>query len=526
ASVAALWAKKVDGLLTVEVVGYYGGKLEGESEPLGEFIAIITARSTVDKGFDIQSQQDVSFWLGKVSELKIDCPSGKVKEPAATNLKSEINLYTPLTERKRSYLIALKEYADKLAQAEEEKKKQAEIQKAVAEQQKQVAEVLAKTVAEALAKASSTGSGPKQADAALAKAGGNVGEKKSEGSSDLKAGEEKTASEAPSQSKTQNSENLKAAEKPQTQIETQSKPVSVPAPETASSAGKSNSLAAAFPETARSSRSSWDSPTAPSTLRAPSTGSTLLYPGRAVAGQYLTVAVIGPQNVGEQYVGLSFNGAQLSTAENGKVVYQVPEDAPPGYSMHLSLTGRPEEAAAAIEILQPLATPSNPQIPNLESVSSVCAANGILTISGHNFDGIAERNRVIVDGAYDANVVVSSPVQLKAHLPADIPAGQHTLCVSTAGLRSNPGNFDLVSVEISASGPDSPKNDLRKLLVRVLGTQNRVRVKLTNQSKDIIKMAKGDEVVVISSGGAQNQVLVPVQRLRWGAYKIDAEILI
>jgi hypothetical protein len=245
-----------------------------------------------------------------------------------------------------------------------------------------------------------------------------------------------------------------------------------------------------------------------------------------VAGQYVTVAVMGPQGVGEQFVGVSFNGSQLATADNGKVVYQVPDDAPPGYSLHVALSFRPQEQGGALEVLQPLTTPSDPQIPNLEGVSPVCAGNGIITISGHHFDGIAERNRIIVDGAYDANVIVSSPVQLKAKLPAGIPAGPHTLCVSTAGLRSNPGNFDLVTVDLAAAGPDTAKNDLKKLMVKVLGTQNRVRVKLTNQTRDVIKMVKGDDEVVVTSGGAQNQVSVPVQRLRSGSYKIDAELLI
>jgi hypothetical protein len=179
----------------------------------------------------------------------------------------------------------------------------------------------------------------------------------------------------------------------------------------------------------------------------------------------------------------------------------------------------------AIEVLQPLATPAQPQIPSVENVSPVCSRNGVLTISGHNFDGIAERNRIIVDGAYDASVIVSSPVQVKAKLPANIPAGAHSLCVSTAGLRSNPGAFDLVTVDLSG-GSDPQRLDLRKLTVRVQGTQNRVRVKLINQTRDVVKMVKGDEVVVVTSGGPQNQALVPVQRLRPGNYKIDTELLI
>lgn len=569
ASVVALWAKKIDGLLTVEIVGKYDGKAEGASDKLGEFITVITARSAVDKGFDIQSQQDVNFWIGKVADLKIDYTSGKGIE------KSHLNLYSPLTQRKREFLLAVKEYEDKLAKAEEDKKKQAELKANLEIQQKQVTEALARTMAEALAKqVANKGEIPVSITTASAganaiseiNAGGSVAEKKSEGSSDLAANSQHSEAPGNRSNGNQASANQTGGNQTNSDVKSsttvqahssntvgQAPPASVineqvssgtnqsgqnqatsnsaavssanPAPETAAS-GKPAPIFNVVSEPSRNSRSNWDSPAGPTAVRQPSAGSALLYPNRAVAGQYLTVAVIGPQSVGEQFVGLSFNGAQLSTGDNGKVVYQVPEDAPPGYSLRLALSDRPEEAGAAIEVLQPLAAPSSPQIPNLESVSPVCGSGGIVTIAGHNFDGIAERNRVIIDGAYDATVLVSSPVQLKARLPQGLPSGAHSLCVSNSGLRSNPGNFDLVTVDLAPAGPDTPKMDLKKLMVKVQGTHNRVRVKLVNQSRDVIKLLKGDDVVLVTPGGAQNQIVVPVQRLRAGNYKIDAEVLI
>lgn len=515
ASLSALWAKKIDGLLTLEIVGDFDGKVEGSENRLGEFIAVISARSTVDKGFDIQSQQDVNFWLGKVFDLKIDCRQSDTAETDNKDVKSFFdNFHVPITPRRQAYLLALREYKDKLAKAEEDKKKQAEL----SAQQKQVAETLAKTVAEALAKTvgSQVSAGKEGVpENTLVKqdlansSGGNVVEKKSEGASDLNAAEQ-VNSEAPLHDAT--APNLKVA-------------VSTPAP-AAAIAKSSPAPSSVLVEPSRGSRSNWDSPTAPSVIRTPNPGATIIFPGRAVAGQFITVAVVGPKNLAEPYVGLNFNGAQLSTAENGKVVYQIPEDAQPGYSIRIGLTERPEEAGAAIEVLQPLSSPLSQQTPNLESVSPICGGGGTITVTGHNFDGLAERNRVIIDGAYDANVVVASPVQLKAQLPSGLSAGPHSLCVSTAGLRSNPGNFDLVTVDLSPGGPDTPKNELKKLNLRVLGTQNRVRVKLVNQSRDVIKLIKGDEVVLVTPGGTQNQITVPVQRLRWGTYKIDAEVLI
>lgn len=537
ASVVALWGKKIEGLMTVQIVGDYSGNIDGTERKLGEFIAVITAHSAVDKGFDIQSQQDVNFWIGKVVDLKIDCSGGKEASQAQGETKSFLMLTAPITARRREFFAALKEWEEKkvLAQkAEEEKKKQEELQVQVAAKQKEVAEALAQKVAEALMK--QAGTKPAVAPDVAKEAGGSDAGKKSDGSPVGADSTSKLASEADKKndgSKTDaapaaDMNIAKVADAPQVQRAVDTTRISSsanPTPATGTGNAGNNSIATLFPDT-KGSRAAWDSPAAPAADRPPSSGSTLIYPARAVAGQYITVAVMNDHNQGEQFVGLSFNGAQISTSENGKVVFQIPEDAPPGYSLSLSMTGRPEQAASAIEVLQPLAMPSSPQLPNLESVSPVTGGQGMLTIGGHNFDGIAERNRVIVDGSYDATVVVSSPVQLKAQLPPGIPAGQHSVCVATAGLRSNPGQFDLVTVDLAPSGPDTPKNDLRKLMVKVQGTQNKVRVKLVNQSRDVIKMIKGDELVVVTSGGAANQVVVPVQRLRWGNYKIEAEILI
>lgn len=567
ASLLALWAKKADGILSLQIVGAYSGKEASDEETCpGEFIVLITGRSAVDKGFDIQTQQEVNYWIGKVADLKIECAA---KGSAQKDLKSLLDyLHVPITERKRQFLLSLKDYQDKLAQAEKDKEKQAEISAA----QKQVAETLARKVAEALAKSVGGDNGLALAAGSEEQAGGKS-EKKSEGVSDLNKAETPvlrppTASELGAEalavseagksnaklepaadnksgisSSPTNTAGPSSSQANSAQVQAQSASASSTAqgpaqvqaqsshqsggPEPAGNSGQRNSIASIFPDAAQNSRSSWESPGGPSELKSPSSNALLVFPARALAGHYITVAVQNQQNnIGEACVGLSLNGAQLATAENGKLVYQVPEDLSPGYTLNLGLSARPEAGNNAIEILQPLAHPLGAQVPNVEGVSAVCTPDGMLTISGHNFDGIAERNRIIVDGAHDANVVVSSPVQLKARLPQGLPAGPHSICVSTSGLRSNPGNFDLVTVDISAAGPDTPKNDLKKLTVKVSGTQNRVRVKLVNQSRDIIRLVKGDELVVVTSGGSQNQTVVPVQRLRWGNYKIDAEILI
>ncbi|MBY0549916.1 MAG: IPT/TIG domain-containing protein [Candidatus Obscuribacterales bacterium] len=488
ASVVALWAKKIDGMLTVSVVGDYGGNVPGTENKLGEFIAVIYAKSTVDKGFDIQSQQDVNYWIGKVSDLKIDRGAAATAEK-----KSYYRLIAPMTARKREFLEVLAKYQDNkvlLAKKAEEDKKRAE----EANANQKMAEVVAKHVAEALTKVNSKT--PAATDATTAAdGGGTVAEKKPEG-----------AGEQPAQ------KGVTVAAVPPVSSPVQTVPARPSTP--------------TQPETARSSgRGPWESPTPAVASRPASSAATILYPSKALAGQFLTVSIVGAGVTPEPFVDVNFNGANVPTNDAGKVVYQVPEDATPGYSLHLGIASRPADAPGAVNILQPLTTPSGPLVPKVDGLSPVVSARGYMMIEGHSFDGIAERNRVIVDGTNDAVVLASSPVQIVAKVPSNLAPGTHTVSVSTAGLRSNPGQFEFVSVEVNPIGPDSPRNDLRKLGVRVLGTQNKVRLKLTNQTRDVIKLVRGDEVIVVTSGGVNNAATVQAQRLRSGNYQIDTEIL-
>lgn len=486
ASVVALWAKKIDGMLTVSVVGDYGGNVPGTENKLGEFIAVIYAKSTVDKGFDIQSQQDVNYWIGKVSDLKIDRGAAATEEK-----KSYYRMIAPMTARKREFLDVLAKYQDNkvlLAKKAEEDKKKAE----EANSNQKMAEVVAKHVAEALKAGNKA---PGSTDGAIPDGGGTVAEKKSEG-----------AGAQPAQN------GIAVAAVP---------PVSSPVQ--ATPARPSTPI---HPEAGRSSgRGPWESPTPAVASRPASSAATILYPSKALAGQFLTVSIVGAGVTPEPFVDVNFNGANVPTNDAGKVTYQVPEDATPGYSLHLGIASRPADAPGAVNILHPLATPTGPQVPKVDGLSPVVSARGYMMIEGHSFDGIAERNRVIVDGTNDAVVLASSPVQIVAKVPSNLAPGTHSVSVSTAGLRSNPGQFEFVSVEVNPIGPDTPRNDLRKLGVRVLGTQNKVRLKLTNQTRDVIKLVRGDEVIVVTSGGANNAATVQAQRLRSGNYQIDTEIL-
>ena len=256
----------------------------------------------------------------------------------------------------------------------------------------------------------------------------------------------------------------------------------------------------------------------------PGASSTLIMPERALAGQYVTVALLDRGRLPESNVELSFNGASLATDSSGQAVYQIPDDTNPGRSLNIALSARPDEVPATIEVLQPLNVTTG-QPPRLDRMTPLAIKNSIMTVDGHNFDGMAHNNSVIIDGSLEGHIVSASPFQLKLLLPQGLRPGQHSLCVSTDGMRSNLAGFDYADTLITIDGKDTGKeNSNIRLLVKVIGTTAKMNVKILNQTPDIIRLNRGAEITVTSSGGFDNNIQLPAVRAKKGAFNIDTQI--
>ena len=137
----------------------------------------------------------------------------------------------------------------------------------------------------------------------------------------------------------------------------------------------------------------------------------------------------------------------MNTSLDGKVMYQVPDEALPGPSLQITLSARPEASPVAVNVLQPLLKRVDTQLPSIDHVVNVTTgATRTIIIDGHNFDGIADHNRVVVDGSHEASILVSSPVQIKALVPPGVAPGQHNVTVMTNGLKSNLAQCELSSL--------------------------------------------------------------------------------
>ena len=286
-----------------------------------------------------------------------------------------------------------------------------------------------------------------------------------------------------------------------------------------SSTKKTSLVASSVPPI--SSRS-WESPATSTITKQPSLGAVVHLPARAMAGKFLTVAVCSKEGKPEPSVELSFNGATLSTNANGQAIFMVPEDATPGRSLHVSLAARPELSPEVVDILQPLVVSQERQTPQVDKVTKVVTSDGILQIDGHDFFGIANKNRIDVDSIHEAKVLAASPVQLLVSVPDSVRPGSHSVNITTQGMKSNPGQFDYIKAEIE---PDKlSKKILKNLVVTVKGTNKPVHVKIVNRTPDVLKIAKGNNVTITTSGGSENCYTLGVKQLKKGDYKIDTKI--
>ena len=284
------------------------------------------------------------------------------------------------------------------------------------------------------------------------------------------------------------------------------------------------SMASPSPASAVGLNRTWESPALNAAPHAPSLDATLLIPERAIAGQFLTVVVQNKDHQPERSVELSFNGATLETDLNGQVSYMVPDDQPPGHTLHIGLAERPELNTRVVDILQPLDDSNSQRAPRIDRVSQVVAADGILVVDGHDFDGFAERNRLVIDNEHAAKVIASSPVQLRVLVPAKLSPGQHSVTINSTDLRSAPAKFDFVKTEIEQPDLRKTKGVLNKITVRVQGTKQPVPVRVINKTPDVIKFSRGDNMLVTTSGGADNSYVVGVKQLKKGDYKVEASL--
>jgi hypothetical protein len=424
-SLAAVWAKRENGLLNITIAGRCLDRSTPGGKQLGEFVVVVSGRSSIEHGFDIQSQSNVHFWLGKISTVTVESDGNEVSRfesrrsanidlaagttgttgtTAGTITSASATLDTiasdymvlpaVLTERSRKYITNEHELSLHNHDLSRQSTTPAQIASFVASTTlpngmtvQELQEAYQKALRE-LASRSAQAEAEKAAKSTIGSAFVSPDAKLEpllhETSTEKKIGQLSFSTEA-------------------------------------------------------------------SSIQLPSMDAFLIAPERALAGQSITVFVMDGKHNGEASVELSFNGKTAVTDMNGQHTFLVPEDAIPGHSLNVTLAARPENFPTTVEIFQPLTTTAEKQPPKIERVVSTSSHLNTIVVDGHNFDGLAGNDKVNVDGQFQGRILAASPVQLRINLPINLQAGEHTLFVTCQGMTSNSVNFHIQSTTSAQS---------------------------------------------------------------------------
>jgi hypothetical protein len=362
ASLNVLWAKKVNGLVNISIAGNCNCKANAGGERVGEWVVVISGKSTLDTGFDIQTQSNVNFWLGKLNNVTVDattCSEGVTSQQKVPTLKAL------KTDKKRKHAMA----AEAVASAK----------KSIS-----VSEAFSLTAGEDPAMLVRPQTAPK------------VRRDQREPVAEGWSPHDHPALLGTPVAVAKKTEAVLAPAEPVVQKKTEAQPIL-------------------------------------EQVQLPSAGAHILLPKRALAGEYITVSVLDSSGQPERFVELNFNDFKATTNAQGKVTFQVPEELPPGASLSVSLAARADSSPERVYVLHPLMRPSSTDIPKIDRWD-VNREDGTITIEGHNFDGIAENNRVILDARNEATIRFSSPVELQAQI--NLVPGGHDVIVQRNGIRS------------------------------------------------------------------------------------------
>jgi hypothetical protein len=441
-SLAAVWAKRENGLLNITIVGRCLDRSTPGGKQIGEFVVIVNGRSSVEHGFDIQSQSNVHFWLGKISAVTVESDCNEVRKtekktsantspatsPAALQAaflndanREFMVLPAVLTERGRKYSAMMNDMAKPNHDSSDQPTMAARTSSFVASTtlaNGMTLEELEKDYQRVLTELSS-----KQKMSS-----------KQEGSSKSEVSSNQTRFDADQTAKLGvASAFVLPSRKPEPQLS-----------DTNSQKG-----------TGQLSFSAQEG-----SIHLPSMDAFLIAPERALAGQPITVIVMDGKRNGEAFVELSLNGKTAVTDINGQHTFIVPEDATPGHSLNVTLAARPENSPTTVEIFQPLTVSAEKQPPKIERVVPISSHLNTIIVDGHNFDGLAGKDKANLDGQFQGRILAASPVQLRINLPVNLQAGDHTLFVTCEGMTSNSVSFH-VQATTSAQSNDSKKKPLK-----------------------------------------------------------------
>lgn len=240
---------------------------------------------------------------------------------------------------------------------------------------------------------------------------------------------------------------------------------------------------------------------------------TVVLPPRVMAGHPATLAVLGVD--GKLAPGVVVNlsdGQSITTDRTGRAAFKAPAAGD-----YLLAKASGTSAAALID---PAVGASEPQGITLPGIVSV---RDRFWICGGGLRGDADEDSVKINGQ-PALVLAASPECLAVLPGPNAKPGPASISVEAPGVQWS-ATTTLVSLEFEAPYAALLPDQKGQLLVRAIGSAQKLRIVVQNQTPGVLRFLRGDVQELLTKGGPQNVAELRVQAVRSGDYSFHARPL-
>jgi hypothetical protein len=240
---------------------------------------------------------------------------------------------------------------------------------------------------------------------------------------------------------------------------------------------------------------------------------TLILPPKLMAGHPATLAVLGVD--GKLAPGLPVelgDGQTVTTDRTGRALFSAP---PKGDYLLAKGSG-----ASAAALIDPAVAESEPKAATLPPIVSV---RDRFWVCGPGLSGRADQDSVTINGQ-PAVVLAASPVCLVALAAPTTKPGPAVVSVEAPGVGWN-ATTTLIALEFETPSPALKPGQKGQLIIHARGSDEKIAVLAQNRTPEVLLFQRGDTQELVTSGGAENSITIPVQALSSGDFSFGARLL-
>jgi hypothetical protein len=250
----------------------------------------------------------------------------------------------------------------------------------------------------------------------------------------------------------------------------------------------------------------------------PSAARILILPRKLITGERATLAVLDFSGRLTPGVDVKFSdGEKVTTDTTGRALFAAPLN--PG-TITASIAGRTGRVSSSI-LPEPGVAPSLEVVTKAPQVASLSDRFELL---GDGFCGDADANQVTIAGL-PGLVLASSPASLEVLPPSELEPGPAQIQLTCAKKAARPFTIVFVALELESKGGSLAPGEHRSLVVRVRGTNEKVRLEAQNLAPKVADLTGGDAMRATSSGGPGNSAAFEVVGKQRGNFAVSIRLL-